>query len=391
MRNPLGLSGPGRFDTLARRAAWRGRACLLGGALALGTVMPFGSGAAQTLQARRDLRIDGNVHDLSFVTFATTAHDGTIAVAQPDDGRVLFFSPSGRAIGRYGRQGAGPEEFTRMTRSHGFVEGELWVGDLGRAHRIRMPELRGTMVPISPPVSVDGASIGAGIPFATQLLSGARVITKRLVPESIVLPTGWRQRLGTDEEAYVLASVEGRNPLLIAGRPGTRRECGTSPVERINCGATFVTSAGPDGHPFVIATWDDHGAGRASLRVVALKATGDTLFRRTLPVTRRAIPERTLDSLRALGARSSGDARLREYFSPLSGTGFVGHDGAIWIGLRTIAPGQSWLVLHPDGGDFGRLTVPENVWLTAGSFTQAWGVEEDADGMHHIVRYRISR
>ncbi|MEZ4379645.1 MAG: hypothetical protein R3B35_15315, partial [Gemmatimonadales bacterium] len=102
------------------------RLCLL--------MLPCGALLSQarqaTFPARPDLVIDAVEEDLSDVRFVAAFPDGTIAVSQPVDGRVLLYSPDGHRKAAVGRPGAGPGEFRTLANLHGFIGDTLWLYDV---------------------------------------------------------------------------------------------------------------------------------------------------------------------------------------------------------------------------------------------------------------------
>ncbi|MGH7463000.1 MAG: hypothetical protein ACREMA_18495, partial [Longimicrobiales bacterium] len=77
------------------------------------------------------VRIDGTAADLvpiaSLGGLAITG-DGGVVATQPQDHRVVFFSPDGELLASFGRSGSGPGEFRRIF-TLGLLGDSIWVWD----------------------------------------------------------------------------------------------------------------------------------------------------------------------------------------------------------------------------------------------------------------------
>ncbi len=112
------------------------------------------SSPSQTLQAlpapdsmRVTLRLggtDGGGHILNVVTSIVTGPRGLIFLTQPQDGYISVFDTAGRDVGRIGRRGQGPGEFTELI-GIGIAADTLWTTDF-RSHNIHLFSLTGTLL-----------------------------------------------------------------------------------------------------------------------------------------------------------------------------------------------------------------------------------------------------
>ena len=68
-----------------------------------------------------------------------------------------------------------------------------------------------------------------------------------------------------------------------------------------------------------------------------------------------------------------------------------GRDQTTWLETYGAAGARSWRVLDERGEVQGRVTFPANVQVMVASRDIVWGIETDADGLQHIIRYRVSR
>ena len=71
------------------------------------TIWPVVGTAQRALRAVRDLTIDQTQNDLSVVGQVAVSVSGIIAVFQPQDMVIRFFSPAGVFLGTFGRDGEG--------------------------------------------------------------------------------------------------------------------------------------------------------------------------------------------------------------------------------------------------------------------------------------------
>jgi hypothetical protein len=366
-----------------------------------GTVAQLGG---QALRHVRELYVNGVKHDLSLVRFVDVFADGTIVVGQPQDSRVLFYSPTGRRLATFGRRGEGPGEFNLVAWRRGFVADTFWVVDgVGRT-RVTMVDRTGKLVrsvmpptPL-PPEAGTVTGIGGGPDFAYSYSNSGWLIERTFRP-GLRIPASWKGQLDDREHGFVLVPHREATTRLVSAIPGYAQQCGREYVERLNC-QYISTVAGLDGGPLIHVEPIHEGPQAGSLNVTSIRLSGDTVFSRRISLSPHPIPRTVLDSIRASGialARSPRaaaqwrSAKLRTIYPPIGHGVLVGRDGTIWIGLRKTAAGNPWLILNPDGTEFGRLTVAPNVWITAGNRTHFWGTESDEDGIESIVRYRLVR
>ncbi len=121
-----GIVGPDRMS--ARRlvaAVLVGLSILAGCGQSQETQEPS---AFQPLVAHEDLLIDGYDADLVPIYVIAVSPDERIFVSQGQDYSIRVFDADGADLGRIGRQGEGPGEFSRLN-SLGFVHDTLWVRD----------------------------------------------------------------------------------------------------------------------------------------------------------------------------------------------------------------------------------------------------------------------
>jgi hypothetical protein len=270
--------------------------------------------------------------------------------------------------------------------------------------RVTLVDQRGEFVrsilPPVPPPPEPGTSTGrgGGSPFPIALSAAGWIVEREFRP-GLAVTANWIPLLRENELGYVFVSASGSPSKLIAALPGFVQQCGRTAFERIHC-PRIITTTGADGRSMLVLQPVSEGREAGSVRVTSIAHTGDTAFARLVVLPPIPIAKQVLDSIRARGVASSRSpaeaarwrsAKLRTNYPPFGHAPFVGRDGTIWIGLRKTAAGNPWLILNPDGTEFGRLIVAANVWITAGTRTHFWGTESDEDGIESIVRYRLVR
>ena len=359
--------------------------------------------AGAKLSLTLEHRIDGRLEDLSGVSFIAPFRDGEIAVGQPEDGSILFFSPDGRRLGAFGRSGAGPGEF-RMVGTYGWVEDTLWIGDanLGRVTLLSSQRqlLRTLPWPNSPVARLPGE---VSLPrFHSPRIFGISPVGNLILVgaiSGIEQPGRWPALL-RDMVAVAIQSAGDGTPIgFIAALPKATScsmqlaggavgipEC-AEPMWAVDRDGSRVTTVYPD--------VSDPGAGR--LRVIVAAATGDTLFDHSFPIPLVRISPRQADSIRSrVSARSTDPARaiawrsaaLPSVFRPVKGV-FIARNGAVWVEIRSSTASHSWLIVAPDGNSVRTLSVPRNVMLLTSDDQRVWGTEADQDGIESVVRYRL--
>jgi hypothetical protein len=79
-------------------------------ALSLGALPPASA---------QDLRIDGTNANMVQIWAMAVNQQGTIAVTQMQDGKILLFNSKGVPLGSFGRRGEGPGEFRLLSQIPG--------------------------------------------------------------------------------------------------------------------------------------------------------------------------------------------------------------------------------------------------------------------------------
>lgn len=341
--------------------------------------------------------------------FSRIAHvsigpNGLLAVSQPEDRQVLLFNltrpDSPRAV--VGRKGEGPGEFAEPGRL-GWIGTTLWVIDRGRP-RVEYFDSSGARK----------ASQTLDVPQSSSRFFSYTTAAAVLQDSAIVYYPTLRSSAASTEEA----KREPPYPILI------KRGMKIDTLQRLLLAGNEVplrgdlTGGRPSGYasqPFSDLTFLRQGAGGARVLLVAPEApnTASPILVRTfssmgrqelkkrLTLPLRKISDAGWDSVLVSSAMFYGSgvwsstARAKEAlaktftrpkFYPAVTASLFGPDGSIWLRLDSPEKGVNrWLVLQPDGSEFGKVAVPSGVRLLDASKERVVGVRVDADGVEHLV------
>jgi len=339
---------------------------------------------------------------LTTVSSLAVDDDGTMYIAQPENGTIRVFNSVGTLINFIGRRGQGPGEFDRVY-TIGLLADTLYAIDLG-LRRISYFSLEGELLrstqvsppPISPPflpsmpfAVFPGGSMAVGTAFPASISAD----DLRRVPQLRIDRTG--QIL--DTVTWISYERTGRRAMY-EGRP-----LGVGSPLSDDAFALFS----PDGSQ--IATVDRTvaaGSGTASFGITMANGSGDTIYARRYEYTPIPIDGAVIDSTVAERARilvgafdepraAAGFVRgtmfLPVYYPPVSTISFSA-SGNLWVRREGI-PGrsQSWTVLDQTGEPIAEARLPENLDAPVIRGDAIWGVQPDEFGVPYVVRYRIDR
>jgi hypothetical protein len=364
--------------------------------------------APPTLRLTRELRIDAAANDLTLVTppgGIAVSSQGTIAVTQNQDGAIRFFDAQGNSLGTFGRKGLGPGEFQTFGRF-------MWVGDTlvvsdgaTRRHTLISPDrklVRSVAWPAA--VTVPGRAGGEAPRVRTPLPRARYSDGSLLLPVSLATGSGTPDWPGGEKPGTPFIRVDSTGAFQRLIVWSLRAQCdvqfdsGDGPTSGTLiipfCHQT-LEEVSTDGNLLVLVS---KGIERPSeFRVSAFRANGDIVFSQPVAFQSVPIPKSVADSARAARARGTQGQRdaaakmpIPETYPPFSRL-IVGRDESIWI--ESFGPGAEryWFVLDNRGTVTGKATVPGNVQLMVVSRMAVWGIETDADGLQHVVRFRVAR
>jgi hypothetical protein len=381
------------------------RACLLP---TLGIITLCGIAKPQVplkLIAARDLFIDAAANDLSPVGWMAVGPEGTIAVGQPQDNGVRFFSSNGKPRGMFGRRGTGPGEFGSITLQ-GWLADTLWIGDLD-TKRLTLISPEGEL--IRSVLWPAGIRFPPGTP--TPVPSFIFVAPRALYQDGSLLVFAY---LADEQHATSLSRPPlGLQPLLRVTSDGNfvrviawtlrpNEGCYFSPPgaarSRIPLCFQPIWAIAPDGSLITLARVLRSDDTNDFVQITTVSARGDTLFSSVFPIRRVVIPRRIADSVitsyaaqfaRTNLANAYRGMKLPSTFPPLQNI-LLGRDGTVWFEGGNISGDREWHILGSAGQSLGTLLLSRRTDLKVVSRTVVWGTERDADGLESIVRLRVN-
>lgn len=389
-------------------------------ALASSTLLASSLSAQFTAPAGKlteTLRISGADEDLSRIGGVFIAPDGRIAFAQPQDFKILVYSPEGKRLASMGARGDGPGEF-RAVGNGGWTGDSLWSYDRNSRRLV--------------------VFTSAGKHVRTATMSSVTVDPKIPLPESRTASFPPSAMLSDGGYiAYRSAAAQENPPVLIAhvtpdaqvDRVLTSHPQSESAFSMAtNTGGMMFTSVPfmNDYVDFIAVDGNRMGyfsvttAPKTEARLVIVGSKGDTLLRRSYSFSGVAITQAEKDS--AIGDRVKGltgpvtrvtangseagvrstspvdvdaysnsiRARMPTVHAPIQ-SARIGIDNTIWVQLRPVRNAQQWVMLSERGDPQVTITLPPNTQLARASRTTVWATQSDADEVQSIVRYRIDR
>ncbi len=345
-----------------------------------------------TYELVREVRIDGQIANLSPVTFLVPTEAGGVVIGQRQDAALRIFDVTGATKGSLGRRGEGPGEF-RQILTGGLRRDTVWVYD-GSLYRITFFSVsKGGLlrsVPVDP---------GAGFPPTVRAVFG---------PDSLVFWGNGAPRNGRRERAWLrgqavqsglLGSAAVARPFeVIADFPpfGCFARAETAGIGIPHCHRPTEAVSGSGRRVAVLTKLEDSAAD--GYHVAVLSTGGDTIYSRSyrpprFPMNPQVYQRAVDDLLGKVPASAKQAASLKaqmpspSHYPPASFAFFDDGD-RLWVGQR-LEKGQYWEILDPTGRVVGDLRTPEGVALEAAIKGWVWGVETDRDGVESVVRFRL--
>ncbi len=365
------------------------------------------TGDAQTfpvkLQVIKEAVIDAVAMDLSPIGAVLVTKGGEIAVTQPTDHNVRFFSSTGAPSGVFGTRGAGPGEF-RSFGASGYLGDTLWVADyqnnrltyVSPTHRLLRSEVLVTR--ILPAVNRGVESPQLGLLYLLAVISGGSTLVSGSTPHGAVHQGDNASRTGTSARPIVQLDRDGRF-VRVSGWQELR-ECSVPYPAGRGQGQVQI--------PFCLqlplgVSTDGSWLGFASqissttLRLTVTSSIGDTIFSRKINAIGAPIPKSKLDSV--ITARSAimppeAERALKGADLPKRYPAFrrilIGMDGTIWLESWTDGQEHSWRILDRTGKEIATLELPRDTELRQASREKIWCVMSDPDGLESVIRFRVS-
>jgi len=320
---------------------------------------------------------------------------GSLVVADRQQKVVRVFGPAGAFTHVVGREGRGPGEFVRLYRI-GVIGDTVWTSDVN----LRRTTLFGLDSVVIKTLAWEPATGASG---------GGWNIVEGLFADG----TAWGERDGHSIR-MMRGGPELPKPILRLSRTGgTLDTIAIVPTSHtmfsvVNSpNTTFGDQVFPDGalvigvpslsRLYVVGRAAATSARAANISLVALRSTGDTLWQRDLRYSPRRLERTVADSvirrLQRSGATADALRRLLfipDFLPPVT-SGFAADDGTLWLRREEGRATVEYWILTPDGKLTATLSVPQSLALTAARGAQVWGVENDADDVPVVVRFRIAR
>ncbi|MDZ4257183.1 MAG: hypothetical protein U0974_03105 [Gemmatimonadales bacterium] len=373
-----------------------------------------GQSPPQLLTATETLRIDGEDHQFSAINGVLVAPSGRIAVLQPQDHQVRFFSGEGRSLGSFGRRGAGPGEFQSLLSVAGWLGDTLWVNDshLRRTTFIG-PDRRVQRTLGWPRGLLRAGEVGGiqprGLVVPWGFLSANTIITPHASSIHDVMVDGKPRSVSN---GIFQVDTIGHALALVAERAS---EESTECIKRWNEGQASgsITApfcgveqfdVSPDGRWIVILRPLAPTGTTVASRLVVVDAHGDTVIARRLnaPAERPSAQQRdsVAQSMRVLAngglgrtmpaaaVRAIATIEVPTQFPMVDGV-LVGSDRTVWLQRPAAGSSRAWWIVSADGGAVYRTVIPTTVALHVVSKEAVWGIDTNAEGVESIVRYTI--
>ncbi|MEO5800667.1 MAG: hypothetical protein ABIS00_14600 [Gemmatimonadales bacterium] len=334
--------------------------------------------------------------NLSALSFVSVSRNGTIAVGQPQDSRVRFFSPMGADLGSFGRHGAGPGEIGYLSPTISVWSGDsLWVGDNALQRWTLITPSRTLAKTIKPPTYLTfQRSPGVPVRIGGSWLRG-------VVGGDTLLAVGMRI---DDDRKYWGAAVRMRldgTPLGIVGEAlsdGNRSDCtmvGSSrpglAVAIPYCPISNMVFA-PSGDRIVFTSVTLAQQSRGAFTLTVLRSNGDTIRSHEYLVPTDVLDAKEFDAkVSAFPTQVSAGlkgARAPGRYPPAS-SALMGWDGSVWIGQEGKTD-RLWVIIDSAGREAGQFRIPKSVHLWSVGTDKVWGVSEAENGAESVVSYVVA-
>jgi hypothetical protein len=356
-----------------------------------------------------ELRLDGNTEDFSPLGRIFVGARGQIAVPLRQDYHVRLHDSTGRRVATVGRRGAGPGEFQTMTIG-GWSADTLWIFDIEQRRSVYVSPgghvLRTVPLPPSaaPMHETEAGQLNWFVPLAT-LTDGTLIGDGRYTQSPRAAgeyPTLLRRfvRVTPSGDITVVADAPGYED-----QPWYLTVAGFGRIVPFT--ATPHVALAADGSRIATLTTAITTRSGGTLAVTMLDANGRSVYAREFAFQGAPIPQRATDSALAAmlprpGAATEGPAdmprrfqalardRMPPVYPPVFGI-IVGQDGTLWITLRRTDEGQIAVMLDARGMPRQSVLLPRSTRIWHATADRLWTTQADADGMHHVVRYRVVR
>lgn len=341
---------------------------------------------------------------LADVLFVTVGPASRVYVTQWQVPHVAVFDSTGRPLGRIGRAGMGPGEFSPQPGRMGWKGDTLWVSGGGKTQLFsRSGEYVRGVGFRNPVPGQETLTYTPGHPASDGTFVTSTNYTLRLVQEGILteLPILRVDSAGTVLDTLAWIGIVGRQ---VRFRLRDR--------EMHSSGHPFrfqpIWHASPDGNEiFVVGRRPAEGQEIHHFRILGLALTGDTLFDRRSPYqpveidedardrTVRALARRYAEFYSLTEARAEADIgaslELPDYHPPVSDF-VLSRDGHLWLRREATNPNSvRWQVLDGTARPVAEAWLPTDLEVHYVDERQVWGEVTDSLDVPYLRRYAVRR
>lgn len=335
---------------------------------------------------------------------------GEIFIGQPQDGRILVFSPGGERLREIGRRGAGPGEFQRIV-GMGLVGDTLWVYDL-TDYRFTYFATNGDYRGSESIPRRSGGDAQGTVPMPWGLLHDGTVYGTPPVASHLVAADS----ITESPIVRMTKSGEGLDTIIVNSLVNTQWTIG-DPANPMGGGLytrqpfsdTELIRISPFGAEIIqVDRRVPANAEAGLLQITKRTFADDTIYSRRFSYRATPIQRAEVDSLvdaisggaaRGPASRFGTPAQLRDWaaqdlynpgFHPVVHGVLFGRDGTLWLERRQPFSEQSeWIGLSSSGDPLGVVRPEARFTLLAADREHLWGMERDDLDVPYLVRYRM--
>lgn len=341
------------------------------------------------------------------VDSVASTEPGKVLVSQAlfsaDDSSVILFHRNEISVIRrnggrnvtYGREGAGPGEFSAITRAGRVGRNRFWIldtrlnrltmfdpgfGTLEGQNLAYMPSLVGeTLVSWSGPRAVlpDGTALNSGTRAGGAPLPGTE-------PESVGRTVlGWTPQGPSHPGVLVIVPGSTNCHEVVGNRSIRIPEC---PREH------FAVSPRGDA---IVTAFPVAGLSAGQYHLVQVDGSGDTVYSTFVRLPTDTIPDVWWDGQLEVMHQSGLPVSEGELTRPLRWDPVrylkVGDDRATWVAGYVVGGIRTWTVIDPGGAVVGAFQVPEEWYFDDVSVTGAWMAIDQEAGPVSLYRATLQR
>lgn len=349
-----------------------------------------------------DVRIDGEVSDLTMIGMSVVSESGDLYVTQPMEGIIRVFDQTGKPKRTIGKPGAGPGEFRKLG-TIGFLGDTLYAVD-SELRRITLFSPLGRVVrtvqhaPSQRTVLKSDTMLAWFLGFSVLGLVNSRQSIAFPIARSADLGSGRFHSLPlylTDEAGTPVRQLvtirRAHSTMQIKGKTGSI----TYTAQPLSDDPLFAVD--PTGKRIVIVDSDPR---RQVLTLNHVGSAGEKLLARSVPFLPSPIPKRVVDSLvtslRSMLAVSRIDADPRAaLYVPHAYPGatriHLERNGTVWLRVsRLDESAHRWQIISPNGEVLATVAVPRNTDIRTVD-RGIWATVRNADDVESLVRLRLRK